>query len=251
MKPHTSYVICAVQRSGSSLLCEALRNTGLAGFPEEYFLDGHLENGEWARQNHISTRADYMRFVFGKGTSPNGVFGTKIMWNYFHLVIDKLTALPGCEGLRAPDIMAEIFPNPHYLWMVRRDKVRQAVSWARAAQTDNYAWHKGNDPIPKEKPSFDFTFIDNLHKLILEGEAGWQSFFDTCGVQPLKVIYEDFVDNYEGTALRILDSLRIPYPKDLQFGERRLQKQADALNDLWIEQYLSMKNQMCQDGHSV
>ena len=251
MKPHTSYVICAVQRSGSSLLSEALKNTGLAGFPEEHFLDGHLEDSEWARLNHISTRADYVRLVFDKGTSPNGVFGVKIMWNYFHQMIDKLTALPGYEGLRAPELMTEVFPTLHYLWMVRRDKVRQAVSWAKAAQTDIYAWHKGNAPIPKQEPSFDFTFIDNLYKLILEGEAGWQSFFDACGVQPIKVIYEGFIEDYEQTALRILDALKIPYPRDLQFGERRLQKQADALNDLWVEQYLTMKKQTCQDGHSV
>lgn len=244
MKPHTSYVISAVQRSGSSLLCEALKNTGLAGNPEEYFLDGQgWEDGEWAQKNHVTTRSDYLRLVFDHGTSPNGVFGVKVMWNYFPIMIDKLTALPGYEGLPAPQIMMDLFPNVHFLWMVRRDKVRQAVSWAKAAQTDNYAWHKGKVPTPKQDPSFDFTFIDNLHRLIIEGEAGWQSFFDKCGVQPIKVTYEDFVEDYEGTALRILDTLKIPYPKDLQFGERQLQKQADALNDSWVDRYLTMKKQ--------
>ena len=42
MKPHISYVICAVRRSGSFLLFEALTNTGLAGNPQEYFIN----NGE-------------------------------------------------------------------------------------------------------------------------------------------------------------------------------------------------------------
>ena len=32
-----SFLICSTPRSGSTLLCEALRNTGLAGRPEEYF----------------------------------------------------------------------------------------------------------------------------------------------------------------------------------------------------------------------
>ncbi len=36
-KPNTSYLICATPRSGSTLLCEALDNTGLAGHPKEYF----------------------------------------------------------------------------------------------------------------------------------------------------------------------------------------------------------------------
>ena len=93
-----------------------------------------------------------------------------------------------------------LFPNVHYIWMVRRDKVRQAVSWAKAAQTDIYARSKGEAPVPKQEPAFDFAFIDQLYKY-----------------------------------------LKIPYPKNLVFGERRLQKQADALNETWVEKYIEMK----------
>ena len=32
-----SYLVCATQRSGSTLLCELLKDTGVAGRPEEYF----------------------------------------------------------------------------------------------------------------------------------------------------------------------------------------------------------------------
>jgi len=46
-----------------------------------------------------------------------------------------------------------------------------------------------------------------------------------------------------GTALRMLGSMKIPHPMDLRFKERLLQKQADSLNDLWVEQYLRMKKQ--------
>jgi hypothetical protein len=51
------------------------------------------------------------------------------------------------------------------------------------------------------------------------------------------------VEAYEETALRILDYLNVPFPKDLVFGERRMQKQADVLNDQWVEKYLAMKHQ--------
>jgi trehalose 2-sulfotransferase len=138
MKPHTSYIICAVQRSGSFLLCEALKNTRLAGFPEEYFLDGQgWEDGEWARQNGVITRSDYLWLVFEKGTSPNGVFGAKIMWNYFPIMLQKLTELPKYRGWNAPELMADLFPNLHYIWIVRGDKVRQAVSWAKAGADEH------------------------------------------------------------------------------------------------------------------
>src|SRR6187399_2354626 len=39
MSPETkrSYVVCATPRSGSTLVCHALADTGVAGRPEEYF----------------------------------------------------------------------------------------------------------------------------------------------------------------------------------------------------------------------
>src|SRR6201991_2549603 len=36
-QPNRSYLVCATPRSGSTLLCEALKSTGVAGRPEEYF----------------------------------------------------------------------------------------------------------------------------------------------------------------------------------------------------------------------
>src|SRR5829696_10459407 len=35
--PRLSYLICATPRSGSTLLCDALDATGIAGHPEEHF----------------------------------------------------------------------------------------------------------------------------------------------------------------------------------------------------------------------
>ena len=242
MKPHTSYVICAVQRSGSFLLCEALKNTGLAGNPEEYFLNGEgWEDGWWACQHGVTSRPDYLRLVLEKGTSPNGVFGSKIMWNYYHDMLERLQELPEYEGMDAPQLMAALFPNIHYIWIIRRDKVRQAVSWAKSAQTGIYALSTGETPVPRQEAAFDFTFIDQLYNLVLAGEAGWQNFFETCGIQPFKVVYEDLVETYEQTALQILEYLQVPYPKSLVFRERRLQKQADSLNDAWVEKYGEMK----------
>ena len=37
MTPERSYLVCATPRSGSTLVCKALRDTGVAGRPEEYF----------------------------------------------------------------------------------------------------------------------------------------------------------------------------------------------------------------------
>jgi len=231
VKPQTCYIICAVQRSGTKLLCEALRNTGLAGVPDEDFLCG--EQDHW--------KQGYLRSVFQQGSTSNGVFGATIMWNYFPYVLRNLRELPEYKGLATPEVMGAVFDHPKYIWLVRRDKVRQAVSWAKAAQTDVWYVRQGESTAPKQEPVFDFTFVDNLHRLVLEGEAGWQDFFEESGVQPLKVVYEELVDAYEATALRVLRYLGTPDLVDTRFGERELQRQADGVNEAWVQHYLEIK----------
>lgn len=245
MNIHASYVVCAVQRSGSSLLCEALKNTGLASVPEEYFLyhedDNSWENGRWAQEHGVTSQPGYIHLVLEKGTTPNGVFGTKLMWNYFPHVIGYLQQMPDYAGLDAPQLLPKLLPNLHFIWIVWEDKVRQAVSWAIAAQTGIYAaWQEEVRPSLQE-PVFDFTLIDNLHRLVLEGERGWQDFFTTCDVTPFKVVYEELTAAYEVTALQILDYLHVPYLNNLTFGERKLRKQATSLNEEWAQRYREMK----------
>ena len=248
----TSYVICAVQRSGSSLLCEVLKNTGLAGVPEEYFLyhpeGSNWENSPWAQQNGATTRQAYIDLVRERGTTANGVFGTKLMWNYFPDVISWLQEMPAYRTSRPASLLEMLFPNLHYIWMIRDDKVRQAVSWSMAAQTGMYAAWQATVQSPKQKPVYDFEQIDLLCGLILEGEAGWGTFFESNAITPMKVIYEELVAAYEETGLRILDFLGVPYPDDLVYGEdRRLKKQATRMNEEWAQRYREMKS-ICGGG---
>jgi LPS sulfotransferase NodH len=240
--PHTCYLICAVQRSGSTLLCEALKNTGLAGRPDEYFLctEGYSwEDSPLAREHGVSTNVDTISLILRQGTTPNGVFGAKVMWNYLGRMIQHLEEIPAYRGLEAPQLLWALFPNLHYIWLTRRDKVQQAVSWAKAAKTG--IWARTGEESPGIEPEFDFELVDNLVRLIDEGERGWAQFFTACGVTPYKVRYADVVQSYERTALDILDYLGVPYPKALAFGERRMRRQANELDAKWVQMYREAK----------
>jgi LPS sulfotransferase NodH len=132
MLPNITYLICATNRSGSSLVCEALKNTGIAGYPEEYFWRG--DELFWTERWGVSSFEDYLKKAIEQGTSSNGVFGAKIMWGYFHDFIDKLKQLPGYQKTDLPALLPEFFPNLHYIHITRQDKVRQAISFWRAIQ---------------------------------------------------------------------------------------------------------------------
>lgn len=249
VKPRVAYIVCGVQRSGSRLLSEALQSTGLAGNPGEYLLcdkEGRWEDPDswWARNYGVKTRVDYLAQVFKLGTGSNGVFGLNIKWNYFGYALRNLRELPEYATMATPDLMNALFASPKYIWLIRRDKLRQAVSWAKAGQTGIYHIRRGETARPQQKPQFDFTFIDNLTRLVMEGEAGWRAFFSECGVQPLEITYEDFVDSYESTVRRVLEYLGIPYSQDLVHGEITLMRTSDDVNEDWVQRYLQMKEKM-------
>jgi LPS sulfotransferase NodH len=211
--------------------------TTVAGYPSEYFLE--WEDSEWARSQGVSSRQDYVDLVRATGSTENGVLGVKLMWNYFPEVLSRLGELPGHAQLSPAALLSAVFPRLRYVWITRNDQVRQAVSWAVAAQTNIYSAAQLEHRIPEQQPRYDFELIDNLHRLVLEGEAGWRAHFDDCGVEPLRVVYEDLVDDYEGTAVRVLGFLGLSPLKPALEGERTMVRQATALNDEWARRYVA------------
>lgn len=239
-RPRTSYLVCGTPRSGSSLLCEALKNTGLAGVPEEYFWRD--DEPSWSERWGVSSYADYVCAAMAHGTTPNGVFGTKVMWGYMDDFLDKLRRISGGGDVPTHELLAATFPGLRYVWITRRDKVRQAVSFARAIQTGVWARTSDEPPVPEREPEFRFDMIDNLVRELLEHDAAWWRYFAEGGIEPLRITHEDFVPAYEATALRVLGYLGVPVPEDPRFGERRLERQADAVSEKWTQRYHALKN---------
>src|SRR5579884_4137590 len=138
MRPQTSYIILVTTRSGSTLLCEALDGTNIAGHPDEYFTPGNstLRKPFWREDHEHLTFMEYIERVLDAGTTPNGVFGTKCGILELHRIERELRRLPGNEQLPLYELFSTVFPNLHFVWVTRRDKIRQAVSVAKAMQTN-------------------------------------------------------------------------------------------------------------------
>ena len=257
MRPYVSYLIMATPRSGSYLLCEALINTNLAGRPTEYF--GPVETRSLLKKWDVPDYAACLARIIEEGTTPNGVFGAKIIWQFIEDFVDHLRDIPGYEKLSMPQLMSTTFPHLSYLWITRRDKVRQAISFWKALQNNAWIEFEGQRPWAqitaqkrvlaeswKQQPSekeeiFDFKTIERLRRGLEEDEVEMQQYFTTCEVQPFKVVYEDFVGTYEETVFQILDYLQIPVPEQLVFGERKLKKQANEQSEEWVQRYYEIK----------
>jgi LPS sulfotransferase NodH len=274
VQPHTSYLICATPRSGSTLLCEALTNTGIAGRPEEFFqarketglprrpleyFEGIATTeiasilGEGTRPNELlmqpvsgESYADYLARVIEEGTTPNGVFGAKVMWGYFDGLLNNLGHLHHSRGLAVSDPLSTAFPYLHYIWLTRRDKVDQAISLWKALQTWIWRYEEAspaaNEPAARQL-TFHFGAIDHLVQQIMAHEAAWQQYFKSNGILPFTVVSEELTGAYEATVRDILHYLDIPIPEHLAFAKakRRMKRQADTLSEEWVEQYYQMK----------
>lgn len=230
----SSYLVCATPRSGSSLLCEMLAGTNLAGNPQEFFWEGF--EPVWSRRWEVSEPQAYLRSAIRQGTSANGVFGAKIMWSHLDYFVQRFLG----DGNQSPaQGISAVFPDLHYISINRRDTVAQAVSHWRAIQTQ--VWNETGEPhVPAGDPVFDFEAIDHLVREVDEHNAAWEGFFVRNNIEPFHVVYEDFVADPASYLRDILRFLDIPFQDPLPLAKPRLRKQADALSQEWTERYREM-----------
>ncbi|MFE2211121.1 Stf0 family sulfotransferase [Streptomyces canus] len=125
----------------------------------------------------------------------------------------------------------------HFIFTQRRDAFAQAVSWAIAYQTDRW---KSTDPDLGRKPSYDFSLIDALYQNTLADNFGWETWFKLNGVEPLRLTYEDIVEDPRKEILRSLKFLGLEAPAELSLVTR-IEKQGTDLNRNWRDRYLADK----------
>ncbi len=237
-----AYLLCGTPRTGSTLLCDLLRSTDVAGRPESYF---RLPDEQaWADRWQLPRNGagafdygDYVRAAVVAGSSPNGVFGARVMWGTLEEIVTKLgTVYPDIAGVDL-ELLTRAFGRIQFVYLWRDDTVAQAVSWARAEQTR--FWQDGDTALPGHEPRFDFQQIHTLVQTIDEHNAAWRTWFVMFEVQPHLVRYEDLAANPAGVTRAILDFLGLHLSADpvLAPGTRR---QADQLNHDWIAQYRAM-----------
>jgi LPS sulfotransferase NodH len=230
VEPVRSYVICCVQRTGSWLLAHTLADTGYAGRPSDYFDDTERENHTRAWGLPSGDLTTYVHAMWDKATTPNGVLGSKLMWNNF----DSLRSMPHLPaGTDAGlEFMRTTFPNPQFIWLRRQDKVQQGISWWRAAATDQWALRPGQEP---GQPAPDVEQIVQLVQFAQRCEDGWREWFTSTGIQPCQVLYEDLARDRLPAVNAVLEFLRLPQLDADHLPPARYHKQADTLTDRYVD----------------
>ena len=240
--PTLSYWICSTPRVGSTLLCHLLASTGVAGKPEEIFLEENVETKKdlWG----VASFDEYLEAVFQKGSSPNGVFGVKMAPGVvFKYLEDQIRTIPRWShgDFSIYEILNSIFPNLKFIWLTRRNKVRQAVSWWKAIQTSEWRRFRDEETRVGGRLEYVFESIDHLFNESVMLDASWQNHFEHWDVQPLTLVYEDYVHDFKGTVEAVLSYLGIDDMNEFQSSKIGMVKQADELSDEWVQWYKEEK----------
>lgn len=239
MSRDLSYTIWFSQRTGSTLLCEALRSTGIAGRPGEWLHD--VDAARSLAQLSSGEVAAWRSKIWVDGSTPNGVFGLKHSFYepHFSSLIEALRRLPGAPGSESPrpQLWEHAFPNHHHIFMTRRNKVRLAVSWWRAIQSQE--WHRKQGTVPQPSDLADAYNFDAIAHLLRESvlrEAGIQAFFAEGEIVPLTVVYEDFITDYAGTVRRVIDFLGLE-SEDITVAPPAFARIAGEVAERWVQRF--------------
>ena len=238
--PRRCYVVCTIPRSGSNLLTDGLRDTRRAGMPKQFFLP-KAEAGYAAELgiDPVVDYAGYVRAIVNTKVTRNEVFGFKLMSWYLDDFVARLREAHGFGNSATGDLelLRSAFPRLCFLRIVRRHKLRQALSTARALQTGLWKVQKGKSIL--REPEFDPDLIEqSLHEAERQ-EKIWDDFFQRIGVKPFEVEYEHLCQDYEATIRTALNFLRIRLPTNARVGPPVTTRQADEISRMWEERFLA------------
>lgn len=230
-------LIASTPRTGSTLLCRALWDTGQIGAPKEYLNPTQVRDwqvrlgSERVRRLHSAlvgplvglagqglwTDDRLRRHLDGvrqRRSSPEGWFGIKLHHHHYR------------QWFEGPERDLDAwFPGLHVVRISREDRVGQAISWVRARQTGEWAADRPGQRTPRYRRGD----IELALRRIERAERGWDEVL--AGRGALHVDYAEVVGDLTGTVRRVLRHLGLD--DDIDVLTPSLRAQADDVSAAW------------------
>lgn len=246
MSEYAAYIICTAPRSGSTLLCRMLKDTGVAGAPKSLFFNRTLD--AWMKDFDVA--ADPVRsqkailseifdkaIIAGKAGTP--VFGLRQQALSFPHFQEQLAQfLPGATSDMAR--IEQVFGKTLFIRLQRKDKLDQAVSFVKAEQSG--LWHRRADgrelerSAPPADPIYDADRIRAHITRFTDDDTMWRDWFAQQGVTPLHISYETLSENPKDTLSQVLEALGKD-PKLADKATPSVARLADATSRAWIRRF--------------
>lgn len=215
------YLIACTSRSGSSVLSVALERYGLS-FQEYLNVRGFMERV--IREQGMRSTRQFARHLIDNH-APNRTLAIKAAY----------AAVPFLYLLgEFPDHVDDW----RIVFLTRRNTIRQAISRRIAALTGQWT-----QLIPARREvtdgDYDFAALVQALSSIHTENARWERLFALLGIEPCRIVYEDFTKDEAGVAERIALFLGVDlaaYP-EARRHEVWIQPQTTDLNLRWEERF--------------
>jgi trehalose 2-sulfotransferase len=134
-------------------------------------------------------------------------------------------------------------PPPLIIRLERRDKIRQAISYARAAKSD--VWrisHVAYNP-PCNLDASDLPMVNNWVTKFEAWQAAWDALFAALALSPVCLYYEDLVQDWGRGLDQVARNLGIVLPQ-LQLSQVTIStaRQSDAATEKFLKAFYKWKS---------
>ncbi len=218
--PDLSLIIAATPRSGSTLLSRLIDTTGPFLLTEEYFNDGKYR--QYGLTNPTVTRK--IEELHSRSRSETNLISAKLFPAHM-------------EEILRDNILGKVFSNAHYIFLVRNDLLRQAISLYRATATEQWLSSIENNG---RAPQYDERAIGMCMAEIADWNRWWQLFFAVRDAPVHYLTYDALEADPAAEVAKIMSFLGFDpqeHPADL--SRLKIRKQRDDLTEQWRERFLS------------
>lgn len=238
MSRASAYVICGTPRSGSTLLCEMLWASGVAGRPNSYFRE--QDSAHWATVWNIDVSDDraFLDAMRTHGRDGTNMFGLRLMWGSLAHATQRLQR--GLEHIAdLPTLCQMAFGPTRFIHLSRADTLAQAISLVRAEQSG--LWHLNADGSVLEGRAaapvhYDGARIGTVLDEIKADNAHWTAFFADHDLVPLRLDYETLAADPQAALAFVLTALG--FHADIAATvPTRTARMADGISEDWKARY--------------
>lgn len=219
-----NYFIITEGRAGSTLLCEFLTQMGI-GKPHPY-----LSKDVMLRK--VKSADDIEDFLDSR--RRNGILGIKISWGILS-AMDSYFEM----GLNVHEFLNTVAPNAKYIYQTRRDRVHQALSRIKHLKMDtshvkSEREKRKYEEKEKKRLSRASVPLGEIHERLVRNALGykaWDIYFRAYGIEPLQIVFEDFIANKKKTLQQICAFLGVSHT-EMKLTEKLIATHTE-INDQW------------------
>ena len=225
------------------MLCSLLDSTGVAGMRpgprviHEYVLElvGRRDQRKKFDALNNDMLRKFLQNAFDRSRTPNGVAGFKLMWEQVRRLALKLGYPANSQRFGFHEFATLVPETTCFIWLTRRQRVRQAVSLVKAVQSQ--CWNSAEQERFKGFYVFDYVALEKTTQMLEEHDAMWREFFEHNAIEPLEVVYEDVVHDRRAQLQRIAGFVGFPFAVASDIGDNQYRQQSEVLNELWVERF--------------